>query len=128
MVSTCATLMLLAVFAAIIGGKSITVNTFFFFFSANTVIHFGLVLTRKFESSYAILEYLLDVSYMMIVLIGFGLYFDWFSSVPVWYFIVMAVTIYAFGVFINIVRIKKDADELNRLLQKHKNKNANIVT
>jgi hypothetical protein len=40
----------------------------------------------------------------------------------------MAVVIYAFGIFINIGRTKKNADELNKLLQKHKQKNANSVT
>jgi F0F1-type ATP synthase assembly protein I len=120
--------MFLAIFAVIIGGKSIYIHTFFEILAANIIIHLGLILTKKFESSYAVLEFLLDVSYIIAVLVAFGLFFDWFSSVPVWYLIIMAVVIYAFGTFINIVRTKKDADELNRLLQKHKDKNTNAVT
>jgi len=127
MVTTGTTLMLLAVFAVIIGGKSIYINTFFEILAANIVIYLGLILTKKFESSYAILEFLLDVSYIVVVLVVFGLIFDWFSSVPIWYLVIMAVVIYAFGIFINIVRIRKEADELNKLLQKHKNKKINTV-
>jgi F0F1-type ATP synthase assembly protein I len=128
MATTGTTLIFLAIFAVIIGGKSIYVHTFFELLAANIVIHLGLILTKKFESSYAILEFVLDVSYIIVVLVGFGLIFDWFSSVPIWYLVIMAVAVYAFGVFINITRIRKEADELNKLLQKHKNKNNNTVT
>ncbi|MDR0302412.1 MAG: hypothetical protein LBI04_08910 [Treponema sp.] len=123
MLTTGAALMLLAIFAVMSGGETITVRTFFEIFGANIIIHLGLILTKKIESSYAILEFLLDVSLILAVLVSFGFGFDWFSSVPVWYLVIMVVVIYAFGVFINIVRIKKDADELNKLLEKHKQKN-----
>jgi len=123
MFSTCLALILIAVFAVIIGYKTTYVNTIFEVFAANIVIHLGLVFTKKFESSYAILEYVLDVSYIIVVLIIFGLIFNWFSSIPIWYLIIMAVFIYAFGIFINIAKIRKESDELNKLLQKRKNKN-----
>jgi len=128
MFTTCAALMLLAVFAVINGGKSLYLKTFFQILGANIVIHLGLILTKKFESTYAVLEFLLDVSYTIIVLVVFGIIFDWYSSTPIWYLVIMAVAIYAFGVFINIVRIRKEADELNKLLKKHKNKKINTVT
>jgi len=123
MFTTCTALMLIAVFAVIIGYKEIYVNTLFEIFAANIVIHLGLIITKKFESSYAILEYVLDVSYIIVVLIVFGLIFDWFSSIPVWYLVIMAIVIYAFGIFINIAKIRKESDDLNKLLQKRKNKN-----
>jgi len=123
MFSTCSALILSAVFAVIIGYKAIYVHTVFEIFAANIVIHLGLIFTKKFECSYAILEYVLDVSYIIAVLIAFGLSFDWFSTIPIWYLVIMAVAIYAFGIYINIVRIRKESDELNKLLQKRKNKN-----
>ncbi len=122
MITTCAALMLLAVFALINGGRAVFLRTFFEIFGANVLIHLGLMLTKRFESSFAALEFLIDISYTIAVLIVFGIVFNWYSSTPVWYLIIMAVVIYAFGVFINIIRIKKDADELNALLQKRKNK------
>ena len=128
MFTTGTALMLLAVFAVINGGKAIFVETFFQILGANIVIHLGLILTKKFESSYAILEFLLDISYTIVVLVVFGIVFNWYSSTPVWYLVIMAVVIYTFGVFINILRTQKDANELNKLLQKHKNKNNSTVT
>jgi F0F1-type ATP synthase assembly protein I len=127
MVTTGAALMLLAIFAVIKGGKYVFLETFFQIFGANIVIHLGLILTKKFESTYAVLEFLLDISYTIAVLVVFGIVFDWYSATPVWYLIIMAVVIYAFGAFINIIRIQKDANELNKLLQKRKNKNNNTV-
>ena len=128
MVTTGSALILLAFFAVIIHGKAIRVHTHFEIFGASIVINLGLILTKKFESSYAVLEYLLDISYIFTVLVAFGLIFDWFSTIPIWYLVIMVVVIYAFGSFINILRTKKDADELNELLQKHKNKKSNTVT
>jgi F0F1-type ATP synthase assembly protein I len=123
MVTTGSALMLLAVFAVISGGEYIYIKTFFQIFGANVVIHLGLVLTKKFECTFAVFEFLLDISYTIAVLVIFGLVFDWYSSIPVWYLIIMAVVVYLFGLFINIVRIQKNADEFNKLLQKRKNKN-----
>jgi hypothetical protein len=128
MVTTGSALMLLAFFAVIIGSKTVYVHTFFEILGANIVIHCGYIFVKKFESTYAVLEFFLDFSYLVVVLVVFALIFDWFSSIPVWYLVIMAIVIYAFGFFINIVRMKKDADELNELLQKHKNKNTNTVT
>jgi F0F1-type ATP synthase assembly protein I len=127
MITTGAALLLLAVFSVINGGESIYNETFFQVFGANIVIHLGLILTKKFESTFAVLEFLLDISYTIAVLVIFGLVFDWFFSIPIWYLVVMAVVVYTFGFFNNIVRIHKNADELNKLLQKHKNKNSNSV-
>jgi hypothetical protein len=130
LVTTCAALMLLALFVGIVWGSHMSINviTFFEIFAANIVIHLGHILVKKFESSYAILEYLLDLSYIIAVLVVFGLIFDWYSTIPVWYLIIMALVIYAFGTFINIVRMRKNADELNKLLKKYKDRNSSTVT
>jgi len=128
MVTTCSALMLSAVFALIFGVRSLPVLTFFEIFAANILIHLGLTLTKKLEFSYAIFEYLIDISYIIVVLVLFALFFNWFSTIPAWYFVIMAVAIYTFGVFLNIARIRKNADELNKLLKKYKDKNANTVT
>jgi hypothetical protein len=99
MVTTGMALMLLAVFAVINGGESIYIETFFQVFGANIVIHLGLILTKKFESTFAVLEFLLDISYTIAVLVIFGLVFDWFSSIPIWYLVIMAVVVYSVGFF-----------------------------
>jgi F0F1-type ATP synthase assembly protein I len=118
LLTTGAALLLLAVFVVIIGDTFIYVNTFFQILGANIIINVGLLLTKKFESTYAILEYLLDVGYVVVVLVFSGLLFDWYSTVPVWYLVIMALIIYAIGVYVNIVRLREEAKEINKLLQK----------
>jgi hypothetical protein len=128
MATTGAALVALAVFAVIIGGKSIYAHTIFEILGANIVIHLGLLLTRKFESSYAILAYFLDISYIITVLVVFGIIFDWYSSVPVWVLVVIGVAIYIFGLFTRMVRLWNDIKKMDELLQKRKEKNTDIVT
>lgn len=92
---------------------------------ANIVIHLGLLLTRKFESTYAVFEYLLDISYIILVLIVFGILFKWIYSTPIWVLAIMGVVVYIFNILLNFIRIKKDAKDLNSLLQKRKEKYQN---
>jgi hypothetical protein len=120
MTSTGMALILLALFVALIGARAITVRTFFEILGANTVINMGLLLTHKFESDYAALEFLLDISCIIAVLIASGFLFDWFSTIPVWYLIIMAVAIYLFAFVTNIVRMRNDAKAINDLLRKRK--------
>ena len=90
--------------------------------TANIIIILGLFFRWKFEIRYIILESLVDISYIIAVLVVAGLVFDWYSSVPLWFLIVMAVIIYIFAMIIIFTKFKKDKDELNKLLQKHKEK------
>jgi hypothetical protein len=123
-----AALAALAIFAVIIGGKSIYVHTILEILAANMVIHVGLFLIWKFESSYAVLAYFLDISYLIAVLVVFGVIFDWYSSVPVWVLVIIGLAIYLFGLCTNMVRIRKDLKEMDELLQRRKGKNAGNVT
>jgi len=90
--------------------------------AVNTVIHLGMLLTRKFENRYAILEYLLDMGYILIVLLVFGSVFQWYPESP-WLLAVIAVAVYAFGIFTNMVRVRKDINDINKLLMKRKENN-----
>ena len=116
---TGAALVILTVFSLLFNVEIHFVPTVFQIFAANIVIVLGLFLRGKFEIRYIILEYLVDISYIIAVLIVFGLLFNWYSAIPVWLLVVMAVIIYIFVMIISVTKIKKDAKELNKLLQKH---------
>ena len=94
---------------------------FFQVLLANIIIHVGLYFTRKFENKYTILEYLLDISLIIIVLLVFGLIFMWYPDSP-WILVIIAVVIYILGLFTGIVRTRKEIDDINKLLQKRKEK------
>jgi hypothetical protein len=119
---TGASLVILAVFSLLFKVEISFVPTIFEIFAANIVIILGLFLRMKFEIRNLILEYLVDISYIIAVLIVFGLIFNWYSAIPVWLLVVMAVVIYIFAMIFTVTKLKKDSDELNKLLRKHREK------
>jgi hypothetical protein len=121
-------LVILAAFSAFFDVEIHFVPTVFEIFTANILIILGLFLRWKLEIRYIILEYLVDITYIIVILIVFGLIFDWYSAIPVWLLIAMAVVIYIFTMIIIFTKFRKDTNELNDLLQKRKKKEANTVS
>jgi len=114
---TGAALVILSVFSLLFKVEIPFVPYVFEIFAANIIILLGLYLRWKFEIRNLILEYLVDISFIIAVLVVFGLVFDWYSAIPVWLLVVMAVVIYMFATIVSVAKIRKDADELNKLLQ-----------
>jgi hypothetical protein len=125
---TGAALVILAVFSLLFNVEISFVPTIFEIFAANIVVILGLFLRMKFEIRNLILEYLVDISYIIAVLIIFGLIFDWYSAIPVWLIVAMAVVIYIFAMIFTVTKIKNDAKELNKLLLKHQKKQADTAS
>jgi len=126
--TTCAAILFLAVYMLIIGNEDIDIITIFQIFAANIIINIGIYFRYKIEIRKFILEFLVDVSYIIIVLLIFGYIFDWHSYVPVWYLAMMASVIYIIAVVTTVVKIKNDTKEINDLLLKRKEKNTNIAS
>lgn len=116
--STTVTLLILAVLGALSDAKFLLINSVFQSFFVNIVIHIGLLFTHRFESSYAILEVMLDIGYMEIAVIFFGAVFHWYGSTPIWVLALMTAIIYIVGIFFNIVQMRQEIEEINELLQK----------
>jgi len=125
---TGAALVILAVFSLLFSIEISFVPTIFEVFAADVVIILGLYLRGKFEIRNIILEYLADISYIVAVLIVFGLIFDWYRAVPVWLLIAMAVVIYIFAMIFTAAKLKRDAEELNVLLQKRQKSQADSAS
>ena len=126
--TTCAAILFLAVYMLIIGNEDIDIITIFQIFAANIIINIGIYFRFKIEIRKFILEFLIDVSYIIIVLLIFGYIFNWHSYVPVWYLAMMASIIYIIAVVTTVVKIKNDTKEINNLLLKRKEKNTNIAS
>jgi len=122
MFTTGASLVILAFFSALFDVEIPYVPAVLQIFAANIVINAGLFMLWKFEIPYLILQYLLDVGYIILVLVVFGAIFDWYSIVPVWLLVVMAAVIYTFATIITLTKFRKDTEEINELLQKRKEK------
>ena len=118
--STAITLLILAILGAISGAQFLLINSVFQSFIVNIAIHIGLLFTHRFESSYAILEFMLDIGYMEVVVIIFGAIFNWYGSTPIWVLVIMTTIIYIVGIFLNMVQVRQEVEEINKLLQKRK--------
>lgn len=118
MVSTGITLVVLSAIATLFGAKHLFVRSVFESLGANILIHLGFIITKKFESKYAILEIGLDILYTIIVLIVFGAIFDWFSNgTPIWILVIMSLVIYLIGLILSVFRMKTDINTINKLLK-----------
>jgi len=125
---TGAALVILAIFSLLFSVEISFVPTIFEIFAANIVIVLGLNLREKFEIRNLILEYSVDISYIIAILVVFGLIFNWYRAVPMWLLLAMAVVIYIFAMIFTATKIKKDAEELNKLLQKRQEKKSDSAS
>jgi len=126
--STGAVLFFLAFFYMFKENKIISAMTILQIICANLIITIGLFLTHKIEFRFAILEYLLDIVFMMAVIAASGILFNWYSRIPAWVPVIIVIVIYILFNLLDIVRVHKDIKEINKLLQELKNKEADTAS
>jgi hypothetical protein len=118
MSTTGLSLLILALIGSFFRAKLLCIESMFQLFGANIIIHLGLILTRKFESHYLLLESMIDISYTIGIMFVFGFAFDWYQYVSVGILVTMAVVIYVIGCAISIFRSQEDVRIVNELLKK----------
>jgi hypothetical protein len=126
--STGAVLFFLTIFIMFEDNKFISANTIMEIIGVNIVIAIGLRLSQKIESRYAILEFLLDIGFMSAVIVVSGILFKWYYFIPVWISLAIVLVIYILFYLLDIVRIHRDIKEINKLLQKLKEKEDNTAS
>jgi len=89
-------------------------------FGASIVVYWCLYFTRKFESRFTIIEYLIDICLILIVLYAFNAIFNWNQH---WVLAIAGIAAYLFSLSINTLKTRNDAKEINELIQKLKDKN-----
>jgi uncharacterized membrane protein YoaK (UPF0700 family) len=78
------------------------------------VITIGLFLTHKIELRYAILEFLLDIGFMMAVIVLSWTLFKWYSLIPVWVPLIIVLLVYILFYLLDVVRVHRDIKEINK--------------
>lgn len=116
--TTAVTLLVLAVFGAMFGARFLFISSVFQSLLVNLVIHAGLIVTKKFESSYAVLEYMLDIGYTVAVVLTAGAAFHWYASTPAWVLAAISVIVYCAGLWIGTLRTRREIKEINELLHR----------
>jgi Protein of unknown function (DUF3021). len=120
--STGAVLFLLTIFVMFKENKYINASTIIEIIGANTVISTGLSFTHKIEFRHAIFEFLLDIGFMVAVIVLSGIIFNWYSLIAVWVPLVIVLMVYILFYLLDIIRVRRDIKEINKLLQKLKEK------
>jgi hypothetical protein len=126
--STGAVLFLLTVFAMFKENKYINASTILEIIGANTVISTGLYFTHKIEFRYVLFEFLLDIGFMMAVIGLSGILFNWYSIIQAWIPLVIVLIVYILFYLLDIIRVRRDIKEINKLLQKLKDKEINSAS
>lgn len=110
--------LLLSMIALFFQAKCIYLETVFQVLGANIVVHFGLAVLSKIELKYAIVEIFLHIIMILSVLIVFGSMFNWFISTPIGLLVIMGFVIYIVSAILNLLSMKRDAQEINALIKK----------
>ena len=114
--------LLLSMIALLFQAKCIYLETVFQILGANIVVHFGLVVLGKLELKYAVIEIFLHIALILLVLVVFGSIFHWFTSTPIGVLVIMGFAIYILSAVLNLLCMKRDAQEINALIKKRDSK------
>ena len=111
-------LILLSAIALLYNAEYLYIPTVIQTLGANLMIHLGLLLLHKSELKYPILEMALDILIVTVTLICFGAIFGWFASTPIWILVIMSIIMYLISLCLNLMSMKREAQEINALIQK----------
>lgn len=113
-------ILLLSIVALFYKAEYLYLKTVFQVLGVNIIVHLGLVLIQKLPIKYALLKTVLDVILITGTLLVFGALFDWFTSTPVWVLVIMGIVMYMLSLFLDLLQMKKEAQEINELIRKRK--------
>lgn len=114
-------LVLLSVVAMLYDAEFLCVETVFQVFLLNVIVHLILLLMDKIEITYLAIEVAIEVILTVALSLLFGTIFHWYTSTPLFVLVLMTVAIYAVSIVLNILHMKQETDEINKLLQMIKN-------
>ena len=119
-------LVLLSIIAMCYSAELICITTVFQVFLVNIVAHLILIYLSKTEIKYLAVEIVIEIGLIIILSLLFGAIFHWYTSTPIVVLIPMSITIYVISIVLNILRMKQDADEINKLIQINKQDRKNV--
>lgn len=110
-------LILLSVIAVFYSAEFLCIKTVFQVLSVNVVMHFILLLMHKIEIKHSVIEAGMEIVLIVTLALLFGAIFHWYTSTPVFVLVPMSIAIYVLSVILNLLHMKQEADEINKLIQ-----------
>ena len=111
-------LVLLSLTALFFQAEFICVWTVFQVLGTNTAAHTGLYFLGKSEIGNVMIEIMLHIGLVIMLLLGAGALFQWFTSTPVPVLVMMGFVIYLISAVLNLFYMKREAREINALIKK----------
>jgi len=108
----------LTLYFAVTQRSTVLVHTILELFGANILINAGFYIRDRFGFINVVIEHIIGITYVLVILVLFGIIFKWFSAIPVWLLIVSGIIMYIISYMLMISRIKNDTNEINEILQK----------
>lgn len=113
-------LLVLSLVAVICHGRYLCIETVFQTAASCAVIHLGLGLLKAFESKYFLIEISLEICFTLGVLILSGIFFGWYTSIPLWVLIFIGLVVYGIGNGVGIYKLQSDIHTINEQLRINK--------
>ena len=110
-------LILLSVIATFYSAEFLCIETIFQVFLVNVVAHLTLLLMYKIEIRYLAIEVIIEIFLIVALSLLFGAAFNWYTSTPIFVLVSMSIAIYVISIVLNILHMKQEADEINKLIQ-----------
>lgn len=110
-------LVLLSIIATLYDAEFLCIETVFQVFLLNIVVHLILLLMYKIEIKYLVIEIAIEVVLTVALSLLFGTIFNWYTSTPLLVLVLMSIAIYVISIILNILHMKQEADEINKLIQ-----------
>lgn len=110
-------LILLSIIALFYNADFLCVKTIFQVFLLNVVVHLIFLLMYKIEIKYLAVEVVLEVVLIVALSLLFGAIFNWYTSTSLFVLVFMNIAIYVISIVLNILHMKQEADEINKLIQ-----------
>lgn len=110
-------LVLLSIIATLYDAEFLCIETVFQVFLLNIVVHLILLLMYKIEIKYLVIEIAIEIVLTVALSLLFGTIFNWYTSTPLLVLVLMSIAIYVISIILNILHMKQEADEINKLIQ-----------
>lgn len=110
-------LILLSIIAMFYSAEFLCIKTVFQVFVLNVVVYLILLLIYKIEIKYLAVEVAFEIVLTVALSLLFGAIFNWYTSTPLLVLVLMSIAIYVISIVLNILHMKQEADEINKLIQ-----------
>lgn len=120
--TTALSIFLMCIVAIIKGFTLMAIAVPFQILLANLLAHIGFIVFDKINMKYRIINYAVMLVYLIGVILGFGFLFDWFAVNEIWIVCVVGVIVFVLAIVMDIIKINRDAKEINASLDRLRNR------